>query len=61
MELQTSDFGQYLLINMAAEKTENPSKQKVVQIQKQSVYSYRFQVADDEHGHNWVVRYVFAR
>ena len=23
-----------------------------MQIQKQSVYSYRFQVADDEYGHN---------
>ena len=32
-----------------------------MQIQKQSVYSYRFEVADDEYGHNKVVRYVFGR
>ena len=51
MELQTSDLGQYLLTNMAAEKTENPLKQKCVQIQKQKVDSYRFEVTDDEYGH----------
>ena len=31
---------------------ENPLKQKCVQIQKQSVYSYWFEVADDECGYN---------
>ena len=53
MGLQTSNFGQYLLTNMAAEKKpEKPLKQKIVQIQKQRVNSYRFEVADHKHGHN---------
>ena len=52
MGLQTSHFGQYLLTNITAEKTENPLKQKCVQIQKESVYFYRFEVADGEYGHN---------
>ena len=50
MRLQISDFGQYLLTNMAAEKKppENLLKYKLAQIQKQNVKSYRFEVADDE-------------
>ena len=32
-------------------KTEKPLKQKFVQIQKQNVNSYRFEVADYEYGH----------
>ena len=50
MGLQTSNFG--LSLNLATDKTEKPLKQKCVQIQKQSVNSYRFEVADDEYGHN---------
>ena len=52
MGLQTNNFGYNFLTNMAAEKIEKPLKQKFVQIQKQSVYSYRFEVADDKDGHD---------
>ena len=61
MGLQTSSFGEYLLSNMDAEKNGKPLKQKCVQIQKQNVNSYSFEVADDEYGHILVVRCVICR
>ena len=53
MGLQISDFGLYFLINMGTENNEkNPLNQKFMQIQKQSVCSYKFEVADDKYDHN---------
>ena len=36
------------------------TKQKLLQIQKQNVNSYRFEVADDEYGNTEVVRCVIC-